>query len=284
MARIRTLKPEFWTHEELSALPEPTHILAGALLNYADDFGYFNANPGLVKASCSPLREPSVSIPESLRSLHALGYIRLGTASDGKRYGQVVHFDMHQRVSHPSPSKISALSITWDSSGISPESLRNPPETFRPEQGTGNREQGDQSSLRSDSPSPDGDGVPTSIESKKAERLTAVTADAVAAYNACLGKPNGLLAAVHLVNEVRQNQVKRCLGVAREICSRQYGGPVISPQFWADYFAECRRDPFLAGEVKGGKGHENYTPDFELLTRKEKMTAVFDKAMSEAAA
>lgn len=142
MARIRTIKPEFWTDEELSALPEATHILAAALLNHADDFGWFNANPALVRAACSPIREPSVSIPESLRSLQTIGYIRIGTAPCGKRYGQVVKFSEHQRVSHATKSKIAVQSITWDDFGNPPENFRSPPESFRPEQGTGNREQG----------------------------------------------------------------------------------------------------------------------------------------------
>jgi hypothetical protein len=146
MARIRTIKPEFWAHEDLSSLPESTHILAAALLNYADDEGYFNANPALVLAACSPLREPSVSIPESLRSLQTIGYIKLGTCPKGRRYGQVVNFSTHQRVSHPSKSKVADISIAWDDSGNPPETLQNPPETLRPEQGTGkgtgNREQG----------------------------------------------------------------------------------------------------------------------------------------------
>lgn len=114
MGRIRTIKPEFWTHEELSALPESTHMLAGALLNYADDEGYFNANPGLVKAACFPLREPSVSLQTSLQSLVKIGYLRLGSTPDGKRFGQIVKFDDHQRVNRPTPSKISALPVVWD--------------------------------------------------------------------------------------------------------------------------------------------------------------------------
>lgn len=139
MARIRSIKPEFWKHEDLSALPESTHMLAGALLNYADDHGYFNANPALVKAECCPLRETAVSIPESLRSLQEIGYIVLGTCPKGRRYGRIANFNEHQRVSHPSKSKISDTSITWDDSGKTPETFQNPPETFRPEQG---KEQG----------------------------------------------------------------------------------------------------------------------------------------------
>lgn len=138
MARIRTIKPEFWKHEALCELPEATHMLAAALINYADDHGYFNANPKLIAGEIYPLREPSVSIPESLRSLHAIGYIRLGTGADGRAYGHIVEFDKHQRVSHPSDSKISCLTITWKDSGIIPEASVKAPETFRPEQGTGN--------------------------------------------------------------------------------------------------------------------------------------------------
>lgn len=116
MARIRTIKPEFWTHEDLSSLPEATHMLAAALLNHSDDEGYFNSHPGLVKAACSPLREPSVSIHESLILLEKCGYIKTGRGEDGKRYGKVITFDDHQRVNRPTPSKIKALHIEWEDS------------------------------------------------------------------------------------------------------------------------------------------------------------------------
>lgn len=118
MARIRTIKPEFWKSEALSALPEPTHMLAAQLLNYVDDEGYFNANPALIKAECSPLREPSVSIPTSLMHLSTIGYCRFGTTGDGRRYGQIVSFGQHQTINRATPSKISGLSIVWDESVI----------------------------------------------------------------------------------------------------------------------------------------------------------------------
>lgn len=116
MSRIRTVKPEFWKHEELSALPESVHMLAAALLNYADDEGYFNANDKLVKAECCPLREPSVSIHDALTALSNVGYLKLGKAPDGKRYGWVVNFDTHQRVNRKTDSKIKKLNIVWEDS------------------------------------------------------------------------------------------------------------------------------------------------------------------------
>ena len=116
MSRIRTVKPEFWKHEELSALPEAVHMLAASLLNYADDEGYFNANPKLVQAECCPLREPSVSVHDALTMLSKIGYLALGTGDDGKRYGRVVNFEQHQRINRKTHSKIKKIEIVWDDS------------------------------------------------------------------------------------------------------------------------------------------------------------------------
>lgn len=117
MGRIRTIKPEFWKHEELSALSESAHMLAAALLNYADDDGYFNANPRLVQAECFPLRELSSSVPVLLQELSRIGYLRLGLGSDGKTYGHILSFRNHQVISHYKESKISKMEVSWRSTG-----------------------------------------------------------------------------------------------------------------------------------------------------------------------
>ena len=116
MARIRTIKPGFWKDEDLSSLPEFVHMLAAALLNYADDEGYFNANPKLVQAECCPLREPSMSIHGALNELSSIGYLRLGMGADGKRYGHILKFKEHQVISRPTASKINKIDISWEDS------------------------------------------------------------------------------------------------------------------------------------------------------------------------
>lgn len=133
MGRIRTIKPEFFIDEELSSLDAETHLLAAGLLCYADDYGYFNANPGLIKAAVFALREPSGNIPEMLRRLQEIGYIYSGKTPEGKQVGRIVKFAEHQRVSHPSPSKIKDLAVKWESLQNPPESFVNPPESFVPE-------------------------------------------------------------------------------------------------------------------------------------------------------
>jgi hypothetical protein len=176
--------------------------------------------------------------------------------------------------------------------GVSP-SLKGTVERDSGEgQGTG-KVGNPQGSLRSPSspaapptpPPPSGLG-----QQAKAERLAAVTADAMAAYNAIMAKPAGLLPAVTDVGiENKRKWVKRCIPVARDICARQhdagqYPSDLISPQFWQDYFRACNADDFKSGRQPPGKGHENWTPDFEYLTRAEVMVEVFDRAVTEAAA
>jgi hypothetical protein len=127
MARIRTIKPSFYTSEDLSSLPEVTHYgMASGLLTYADDEGYFNANEGLIRAALFPLREPSVSVHEMLTQLSSVSYLRLGSTPDGKRYGLIVKFDEHQRVNRPTPSKIKELPIQWDDSLTTHGALTEP--------------------------------------------------------------------------------------------------------------------------------------------------------------
>lgn len=156
MARIRTIKPEFWSNEGLSELPEATHLLAAALLNYADDDGYFNANPKLIRAECSPLREPSVPTTVSVQQLQTIGYIDLGTGTDGRRYGRIINFRQHQVINKAKVSKISKLSITWDTSGS--DTVQIPYEERLEgkgrEQGSGTGREGISSSLRSDESAP----------------------------------------------------------------------------------------------------------------------------------
>lgn len=115
----------------------------------------------------------------------------------------------------------------------------------------------------------------------KAQRLAAVTSDAIDAYNAALGKPNGLLPAVTLKNDVREKQVKRCLRVASEIAAHLNNGvPTLTRAFWDGYFETAAKDDFHAGRRGGGKDHKGWTPDFDYLTNPETMTKIFDQAMS----
>lgn len=111
MARIRTIKPEFWTDEDMAEVSEAACLLAIGLLNYADDEGFFNANPKLIKAAVFPIREPSVTIPVMLLELSNHGYLSMFSTSDSRHFGLIQNFAKHQVVNKPRPSKIKEMEL-----------------------------------------------------------------------------------------------------------------------------------------------------------------------------
>jgi hypothetical protein len=139
------------------------------------------------------------------------------------------------------------------------------------------------SSLRSDSSSTepnDASGGGAAPPDEKAQRLAEVTNEAIAGWNAsALVKGNGgLLAAVNpaVGRDKRQQQVKRCVSIARDICRGQ-GHTRIPAEFWAEYFAAAAKDEFHSGRLGGGRGHENWTPDFEFMTQPKTMLKLFER-------
>lgn len=275
MARIRTIKPEFWTHEDLSALPEPTHMLAAALLNHADDEGYFNANLGLVKAACSPLREPSVSIHDSLNHLVRIGYIRLGVASDGKRYGHVVEFEKHQRVNRATASKIKGLGLVWEVSVSAHAQLTDTssPEGKGREQGTGNREGnlttpdgvvGDSADAPSPRP-PSADVLP--FTGKQRAAIPAVPdcphEEIIALYHEILP----MCPPVRIWEEDRQKLLRTRW---RDDAERQ------TLEWWRGFFDYVKSCPFLVGKKDPGPDREPFLATLEWLVRPKNFAKVIE--------
>ena len=109
MARIRTIKPEFWRDESLALVSPEACLLAIGLLNHCDDEGYFNANPKLVESDIFPLRELSKKTTVLLQELCTIGYLVLFQGEDGKTYGHVKNFEKHQVINKKTPSKIKHL-------------------------------------------------------------------------------------------------------------------------------------------------------------------------------
>ncbi|MDG2168086.1 MAG: hypothetical protein P8L44_09205 [Opitutales bacterium] len=105
--RIRTIKPEFWKHEDLAGYSRETRLVAISLLNYSDDEGYFNANLRLMRGELFPLDEESFDLAQCLNDLEEIEYIRIYESNPpGRRFGKVVNFNKHQRIDRPSGSKI----------------------------------------------------------------------------------------------------------------------------------------------------------------------------------
>jgi len=123
--RIRTIKPEFWMHEGLCQCSEFTRLLAIALLNWADDEGYFLANPILIRGQVFPFLDDSKIIPRSLQDLSRVGWIDLGKDEQGRDVGRIANFLKHQRVDKAKPSQIKVSSVFQDASKTHPRTIQD---------------------------------------------------------------------------------------------------------------------------------------------------------------
>lgn len=96
MARIRTIKPEFFSHEKLAGKSAHARLLAIGLLTIADCEGRLRWVPMQIHAQVFPW-EAEVKIEMLLGELVDCDYV-IHYEVDGKRYIEVVNFVKHQRL------------------------------------------------------------------------------------------------------------------------------------------------------------------------------------------
>lgn len=109
----------------MSNLSEFARLLALALLNYADDEGYFYAHPSLIRGQVFPFLEDSKKIPGAIEQLVKAGYLAIGTGEGGRSIGWIKNFDKHQRVDKPQASKIKASARFQEPSTNSTGTIQN---------------------------------------------------------------------------------------------------------------------------------------------------------------
>lgn len=98
MARIRSIKPDFWTDEKIVELDFVDRLLFIGLWNFADDQGFIDYSPKRIKMQVFP--GDNVDVRESLARLHSLGLLGVYEAC-GAVILHVTGWERHQRVSNP---------------------------------------------------------------------------------------------------------------------------------------------------------------------------------------
>lgn len=108
MARIRTIKPEFWQDERVAALSPLARLLFVGLWNLADDEGRLRGHPALIRGALFPYDDPrSLDVGALLDELVEAGRVQAYEA-DGERFLWVRHFRQHQKIDRPTPSRLPA--------------------------------------------------------------------------------------------------------------------------------------------------------------------------------
>lgn len=98
MARIRTIKPEFWGDEKLAPLSPITRLVFLGLISMADDKGRLGDNLKRIDAFIFP--ETSETCRGSLDELSVIGRIRRGVTASGQSIIELTNWH-HQKIERP---------------------------------------------------------------------------------------------------------------------------------------------------------------------------------------
>ena len=99
MARIRTIKPEFWTDEKLTECSLSARLLFIGTWNFSDDSGNLDRSAKQIKARVFPL--DNINCEPLLLELLAQGLLIEYSVND-KLYLHISGFDKHQLINRPS--------------------------------------------------------------------------------------------------------------------------------------------------------------------------------------
>lgn len=99
MARIRTIKPEFWQDEKLAPLRPIDRLVFLGLISQADDAGRLVDSPRMIDGLLFPYSEDCSR--ESIEILTRLGRVLRYTSDSGQKLLQIVNWSAHQKVINP---------------------------------------------------------------------------------------------------------------------------------------------------------------------------------------
>lgn len=120
MARIRTIKPEFWGDEKLASLPALTRLVFLGLISLADDQGRLLDNVKFLDGQLFPSSDDSCA--GSLDTLAALFRIKRYTSDSGQPLIQILNWHKHQKVDKPAKYSLPApAGWSYDNSRLTRE-------------------------------------------------------------------------------------------------------------------------------------------------------------------
>lgn len=109
MARIRTIKPEYWSDEAVGSVSIPARLMFPATWNFADDEGLINWSPTYLKASIFPY-DQEVSVEDVagwMKELEDADFVYVyATTRSRNRVAFIINFRDHQRIDKPQCAKL----------------------------------------------------------------------------------------------------------------------------------------------------------------------------------
>jgi len=156
MARIRTIKPEFFTSEDIVALTPLARVFYIALWCEADREGRFDWKPGTLKMRY--LGGDDCDVNEVAKELFDAGLVVLYEV-DGKRYAEIPTFKLHQVINNRESESTRPARVDHASSRVKAEGKEG-------REGKGKEEEGKEEAPRKRSAPPPAVAKPDDVDAQ----------------------------------------------------------------------------------------------------------------------
>lgn len=244
MARIRTIKPEFFTSEDIVSLSPMARLLYIAVWCEADREGRLLWKPKTLKLRYFPADDCDIG-PLATELIVAGLVVEYG---DG--YAYVPSFAKHQ---HINPREAQSSLPKFDASARVADASARDSDAQVGKEGKGKERKEEDAS---------GD----------ASVGWQVIVDAYhLALPAC--------ARVMALTDTRKRRIAAAEKNARRVCREQ--GWAYGPDFWTDYFAECAKDPWMRGDVPNPHNAQ-WKQSLDTLIDDTRFAKVIDAALGAA--
>jgi hypothetical protein len=273
MARIRTIKPEFWSSEQVMECSTIARLLFIGMWNFCDDGGNHVDSEKTLKAEIFPADDiSSTDVRRMIDELSANGLITLYTAQN-KGFIHVNGWH-HQKIDRPNPKHPPFI-------GDGSVPIRRTIDDQSPPEGKGREGKGKEqelsSSLRSeDSQSPGKGELPLADPSTTVRQHPAsekLFGALLESYHRRLPKGQH----VSVLNPKRRKRIQAADKLARQVC-REQGWPYDPTGFWDAYFAECEGDAWMRGEVPNPR-NPSWKQNLDVLLAEDRFAAIMDRAI-----
>ena len=108
MARIRTIKPDFWTDEKIGKISIPARLLFIGTWNFSDDSGQLRWTPAYIKAQIFAYNEEiSLAMVRTwMAELEQIGVVEPYRSESDESLAIVKKFLKHQVINKPSKIRL----------------------------------------------------------------------------------------------------------------------------------------------------------------------------------
>src|ERR1017187_8081047 len=129
MARIRTIKPEFWSDERVAECSPSARLLFIASWNFADDYGSIDRSAKQLKAQA--FRYDNLDCEPLVAELLGVGlFIEYGVI--GRKFLHIKGFRKHQRIDKKGPNRVPIYESSTNDQGIVQDYSANGSRAFAP--------------------------------------------------------------------------------------------------------------------------------------------------------